>query len=82
MVEIEQAKQDRNLSHTVAIFGVGLATSQLTSSIILAQQPPSKEIYFFQTKAFQYSILVGIAAGICVSVIIRLNRLLQRYLFK
>lgn len=82
MVEIEQAKKDRNLSNTVAIFGVGLATSQLTSSIILAQQPPSKEIYFFQTKAFQYSILVGIAAGICVSVIIRLIRLLQRYLFK
>ncbi|AFY56025.1 hypothetical protein Riv7116_3574 [Rivularia sp. PCC 7116] len=77
MVEIEQAKEDRNLSNTVAILGIGLATSQLTSAVIIAQQPPSKDIPFYQTKAFQYSLLLGIASGISVWLIIRLNRLLQ-----
>ncbi|MEO1432105.1 MAG: hypothetical protein AAFS12_11470 [Cyanobacteria bacterium J06632_19] len=82
MVEIEQAKNDRNLSNTVAILGVGLANSQLTSAVIIAQKTSEKKIDFYQTKAFQYSLLLGIASGISVWLIIRFIRLLQRYLFK
>ncbi|MEM6751901.1 MAG: hypothetical protein AAF630_02765, partial [Cyanobacteria bacterium P01_C01_bin.38] len=78
MVEIEQAEKDRNLSNTVAIFAVGLATSQLTSSIILAQQPPAQDIYFYQTKAFRCSLLAGVIASVFIWAIIRFIRLLQR----
>ena len=42
MVEIEQAQRDRNLNNTVAIAGVGLATSQLASAVIIAQKPPQQ----------------------------------------
>lgn len=82
MVEIEQAEKDRNLSNTVAIFAVGLATSQLTSSIILAQQPPAQDIYFYQTKAFRCSLLSGVIASVFIWAIIRFIRLLQGYRFK
>ena len=64
MVEIEQAKNDRNLSNTVAILGVGLATSQLSSAVILAQKPPDKDIPFYNTTAFQSSLFAGIAASL------------------
>lgn len=74
MVEIEQAQQERNLNHTVAIFGVGLATSQLASAVILAQQPPNKDIPFYNTTAFKSSLFSGIAASFLFWIIIRLIR--------
>lgn len=78
MVEIEQAQQDRNLNNTIAVVGVGLATSQLSSAIILAQNPPAKDIPFYKTKAFNSSLFAGAIASICVWAIIRLIRSLQR----
>ena len=78
MVEIEQAKKDRNLSNTVAILGVGLATSQLASAVILAQHPPEKDIHFYNTTAFKTSFFAGITASIFLWAVIRLIRLLQR----
>ena len=78
MVEIEQAHQDRNLSNTVAIVGVGLATSQLASAVILAQQPPAKDIPFYKTTAFKSSLFAGAIVSLCLWLIIRLKRSLQR----
>ena len=78
MVEIEQAQQDRNLSNTVAIVGVGLATSQLASAVILAQQPPAKDIPFYKTTAFKSSLFAGAIVSLCLWLIIRLKRSLQR----
>ncbi len=78
MVEIEQAKKDRNLSNTVAILGVGLATSQLSSAVILAQHPPEKDIPFYNTTAFKSSLFAGITASVFLWAIIRFIRLLQR----
>ncbi len=78
MVEIEQAKNDRNLSNTVAIVGVGLATSQLASAVILAQKPPDKDIPFYNTTAFQSSLFAGTIFAFSFWLIIRFIRFLQR----
>ncbi|MGB6299705.1 MAG: hypothetical protein WBF90_26500 [Rivularia sp. (in: cyanobacteria)] len=78
MVEIEQAKKDRNLSNTVAILGIGLATSQLSSAVILDQKPAEKDIPFYNTTAFKSSLVAGITASVFLWAIIRLIRLLQR----
>ncbi|QIR35748.1 hypothetical protein HCG51_02595 [Tolypothrix sp. PCC 7910] len=76
MVEIEQTQRDRNLSNTVAIAGVGLATSQVASSIILAQEPPPPDIPFFQTPAFWWSLTTGVVASLILWSILRLYRLI------
>ncbi|MBH8553522.1 hypothetical protein I8751_14310 [Nostocaceae cyanobacterium CENA357] len=78
MVEIEQAKRDRNLNNTVAIAGVGLATSQIASSIILAQEPPPQDLPFFQTTAFWWSLATGLVANLILWSILRLYRLITR----
>ncbi|MDZ7959646.1 MAG: hypothetical protein RMY34_17475 [Aulosira sp. DedQUE10] len=76
MVEIEQTQRDRNLTNTVAIAGVGLATSQVASSIILAQDPPSPDIPFFQTTTFWWSLTTGVVASLVLWSILRLYRLI------
>lgn len=72
MVEIEQTQRDRHLNNTVAIAGVGLATSQIASSIMIAQEPPPQDTPFFQTTAFWYSIATGIIASLILWSILRL----------
>ena len=79
MVEIEEAQRDRNLNNTVAIAGVGLATSQIASSIIVAQETPSKNIPFFQTSAFWTSIASGIVASLLLWSLLHLYRLISRF---
>ena len=85
MVEIEQAQRDReqaqrerNLNNTVAIAGVGLATSQLASAVIIAQKPPEKCNQqctpFFLTEAFILSFVTGLAASFLVWIILTLFR--------
>ncbi|MBD2532191.1 hypothetical protein H6G97_22450 [Nostoc flagelliforme FACHB-838] len=37
IIDIEQTKSDRTLNTIIAIAGVGLATSQIASAVILAQ---------------------------------------------
>jgi hypothetical protein len=68
MVEIQQAERERNLNVVIAIAGIGLATSQIASSVIIAQQPPPADIPFYQTSAFQLS-LIAIAGGIVTGAI-------------
>lgn len=70
MVEIEQAQRDRNLNTTIAIVGIGLATSQIASSVIVAQQTPPKDIPFYQTQAFWYSIATGAIASLVFWIIL------------
>ena len=74
MVEIEQAQRDRNLNNTVASAGVGLATSQLASAVIIAQKPPHKDTPFFLTEAFLVSIFTGFAAILLAWVILAFRR--------
>lgn len=70
IVQIEQTSSERRFNNTVAIAGVGLATSQVASAVILAQNNPSKEIPFFLTSAFGWSLATGIIAGLLTSLII------------
>lgn len=76
MLEIEQAQRDRNLNNTVAIAGVGLATSQLASAVIIAQKPPQQCTQkcppFFLTEAFILSIFAGSVASFLVRIILPL----------
>jgi hypothetical protein len=58
-VQIERAKSDRTTNLTIAAFGVGLATSQVVCAIVLAQNPPDKNTPFYQTSAFQVSLISG-----------------------
>jgi hypothetical protein len=53
----------------LAIIGVGLATSQVASAVILAQNDPFKEVPFFLTSAFGWSLATGIIAGLLTSLI-------------
>lgn len=76
MVEIEQAQRDRNLNTTIAIVGIGLGTSQIASSVILDQQDTPKNIPFYQTQAFWYSIGTGAIASLVFWII--LTKILPR----
>ncbi|MCC5667879.1 hypothetical protein LC653_29380 [Nostoc sp. CHAB 5784] len=69
-VEEQQAQRDRNLNTTIAIVGIGLATSQIASSVIVAQQTPPKDIPFYQTQAFWYSIGTGAIASLVFWIIL------------
>ncbi len=78
----EQAERDRNFNTNIAIVGIGLATSQIASSVILAQQTPPKDIPFYQTQAFWYSIGTGAIASLVFWIILteilpRLRRQIQ-----
>ncbi|HBE30222.1 MAG TPA: hypothetical protein DD990_02440, partial [Cyanobacteria bacterium UBA11368] len=44
MIDIEKTKSDRILNQTVGIVGVGLATSQIASAVILTQDKPNPEV--------------------------------------
>lgn len=69
---IEQAKIDDRTNQIIAVAGIGLATSQIASAAIVAQQPPGtgKEFFIF-TPPFYGSILMGAIASILTWLIIR-----------
>jgi hypothetical protein len=79
-VEIYQANRDRSLNNTIAIAGIGLATSQIASSVIVAQYPPEKGEFFLHTPAFAWSLLTGVTASILFSSLLWLIFRLQRRL--
>jgi hypothetical protein len=58
-IQIEQTKSDRTTNLTIAAFGIGLAVSQVVSAIVLTQTPPNKNTPFYQTSAFQVSLISG-----------------------
>ncbi len=72
MVEIEQAQRDRQINTSIAIAGVGLATSQIASAVIIAQQNPPKNVPFYQTQAMWYSIGAGAIASFTFWIILSL----------
>ncbi len=58
-VQIERAKSDRTTNLTIAAAGIGLATSQVVCAIVLAQKTPDEKTPFYQTSAFQVSLISG-----------------------
>lgn len=69
---IEQAKIESQTNQIIAVAGIGLATSQIASAAIIAQQTPGagKEFFIF-TPPFYGSILMGAIASVLTWVIIR-----------
>jgi hypothetical protein len=59
-IQIEQTKSDQTTNVLIASVGSGLAISQVVCSIILAQQPPDNNASFYQTAAFQSSLIYGL----------------------
>jgi hypothetical protein len=56
IIDIERTKNERTLNSTIAIAGVGLATSQLASAVILAEIPDKYKdnALGYQTSVFWY----------------------------
>ncbi|MBD2504228.1 hypothetical protein [Anabaena azotica] len=73
IIEIERTKGDRNLENLIGSVGIGLAVSQIASSILVTQHPPKPDKLFFLTEAF----LISVFAGLVTSIIAW--RLLKKY---
>jgi hypothetical protein len=73
-VEIYQTKSDRTLNTTIAIAGIGLATSQVASAVILTQPPPQKDPLVFRSAAFFSSLGIGAIAMVITLGFLRLWR--------
>jgi hypothetical protein len=58
-VQIERAKSDRFTNLLIASVGSGLAISQVVCSILVTQYPPAKNTNFYETYAFQSSLISG-----------------------
>ncbi|WP_055076961.1 hypothetical protein [Pseudanabaena sp. 'Roaring Creek'] len=69
IINIEQAKSDRNLNQTIFIVGTSLGTSQVAASIIVAQFPANTDIKDLNYQplnyiwVFVFSILIGMSFG-------------------
>lgn len=64
IIEIEQTKRDRTLNTTVAVAGIGLATSQMASAVILATPNDYQQHLRFRLEVFGWSILIGATAAL------------------
>lgn len=64
IIDLEQTKSDRHLENFIGSAGIGLATSQIASSILVAQFPPNSKTPFFLTTAFLWSIFAGVLTSI------------------
>lgn len=62
IINIEQAKSDRNLNATIFAASAGLATSQIVASVLIASYPPPKSsnLAGYSVIIFSLSILFGL----------------------
>jgi hypothetical protein len=75
IIDLEQTKSDRALNNTIAIAGVGLATSQIASAVILAEIPQeTKNPLAYQTQAFFWSLGIGVIAIMLTLIVLRIFR--------
>jgi len=75
IIDLEQTKSDRTLNNTIAIAGVGLATSQIASAVILAEIPQeTKNPLAYQTQAFFWSLGIGVIAIMLTLIVLRIFR--------
>ena len=77
-VELDLAERDRTLNDTIAIAGIGLATSSLAAAVLTQQfpidqfPPPKKYPLFILAPAFYGSLLTAAIASILTWIAIRL----------
>ncbi|KAM3112307.1 hypothetical protein [Phormidesmis sp. 146-33] len=78
-IELYQAARDRRFEQVIAIAGVGLATSQIAASILVAQDPPKPEISAVMVPAFWKSLVIGISFGVIVWCTIFVSQRFRRH---
>ncbi|MDJ0733098.1 MAG: hypothetical protein QNJ47_03280 [Nostocaceae cyanobacterium] len=71
IITLEQTKSDRQLNNSIAIAGVGLATSQVASAVILAQPNDYKQHLGFRAEVFAWSLGIGAIASVITILILR-----------
>jgi hypothetical protein len=69
--DLEKTKSDRTLNTTIALAGIGLATSQIASAVIVTQPPEQQGSLAFRTQAFVGSLSIGAIAVLIAFVILR-----------
>ncbi|BAY49354.1 hypothetical protein SAMD00079811_69830 [Scytonema sp. HK-05] len=75
IIDIEQTKSDRTLNSTIAVAGVGLATSQIACAVILTQDTPNPQISLaYRTEVFLWSLGFGAIAGVLTLIFFRMLR--------
>lgn len=75
IIDFEQTKSDRNLNTTIALVGVGLATSQIASAVILVQDPNDyKDHLGFRAEVFGWSVGIGVIAIVLPLIFLRIFR--------
>jgi hypothetical protein len=70
-IDIYQAKSDRHLEEFIGIAGVGLATSQIGSAVILAEIPKDKNPLAYQTQIFTLSLGIGLIFAALTYILLR-----------
>lgn len=70
-IDIYQAKSDRHLEEFIGIAGVGLATSQIGSAVILAEIPKDKNPLAYQTQIFTLSLGIGLIFAVLTYILLR-----------
>jgi hypothetical protein len=75
IIDLEQTKSDRTLNTTIALGGIGLATSQVASAVILIQEVPKSNpddfLLSYRTQVFIQSIGIGAIATLISFLIFR-----------
>ena len=72
IIDLEQTKTDRTLNTTIALAGIGLATSQIASAVIVTQDTPNPQVSFaYRTQAFVGSLGIGAIAVLIAFIILR-----------
>jgi hypothetical protein len=81
IIDLEQTKSDgalrtsradRTLNTTIALAGIGLATSQIASAVIVTQDTPNPQVSFaYRTQAFVGSLGIGAIAVLIAFIILR-----------
>lgn len=75
IIDLEQTKSDRTLNTTIALAGIGLATSQVASAVILVQEVPKSNpndsLLAYQAKVFFGSLGIGVIATLISLILFR-----------
>ncbi|BAY12084.1 hypothetical protein [Calothrix sp. NIES-2098] len=74
IIDLEQTKSDRTLNTTIAIAGIGLATSQIASAVILAEIPKNKNPLAYQIEVFSLSLAIGLIFAVLTYIVLRIFR--------
>lgn len=70
-IDIYQTKSDRHLEEFIGIAGVGLATSQIGSAVILAEIPKNQNPLTYQTEIFILSLGIGLIFAALTYILLR-----------